>query len=267
GELYTGGDGLARCYLNRPALTAERFIPDRFSKESGGRLYRTGDFARYRADGEIEFVGRADSQVKVRGFRIEPGEVEAALRKHPGVSEAVVIAREEVGGGGRRLVAYAVCKDGAGQLTPAELREHLQRLLPEYMLPSAFVLLERLPLTPNGKVDRKALPAPEEVVREAEYVAPRTTTEEVLAGIWAEVLGVERVGVTDNFFDLGGHSLLATQVVSRVREAFGMEVSLRSVFGKPTVEEVALVIEEMLIAEIDRLSEDEAQEQSSQEAD
>jgi amino acid adenylation domain-containing protein len=267
GELYAGGDGLARCYLNQPALTAERFIPDPFSKESGGQLYRTGDLARYRSGGDIEFIGRADGQVKVRGYRIEPGEVEAALHKHPGVSEAVVVAREEVGSGGRRLVAYVVGKDGAGQLTPAELREHLQQRLPEYMIPSAFVLLEGLPLTSNGKVDRKALPAPEETVREAEYVAPRTTTEEVLAGIWAEVLGVERVGVTDNFFELGGHSLLATQLVSRVRETFSVEVSLRSVFGKPTIEEVALVIEEMLIAEIDQLSEDEARERTSRGAD
>ncbi len=269
GELYAGGDGLARCYSNRPELTAERFVPHPYSKEPGTRLYRTGDLARFLPGGEIEFIGRVDNQVKVRGFRIEPGEVEAALHGHPAVAEAVVVAREEAGGWGRRLVAYVVGKEGAGQLTPAELREHLGRRLPEYMIPSAFAFLTELPLTPSGKVDRRALPEPEAAgaALGTEYVAPRTTTEEVLAGIWSEVLSVERVGVTDNFFDLGGHSLLATQLLSRVREAFGVEVPLRSVFGKPTVEGMAVAVEGILIAEIDRLTEDEAQAQASQEAD
>ncbi|HWS88833.1 MAG TPA: amino acid adenylation domain-containing protein, partial [Pyrinomonadaceae bacterium] len=266
GELYTAGDGLARGYVNRPALTAERFVPDPFSPRPGGRLYRTGDSARYLEGGDIEFVGRVDNQVKVRGFRIELGEVEAALQEHPAVLEAVAVARAEAGGAGRRLVAYVVGKDGPGRPAAAELREHLQRRLPEYMIPSAFVPLEGLPLTPNGKVDRAALPAPAEAAgeRAAEYVAPRTTTEEVLVSIWSQVLEVERVGVTDNFFDLGGHSLLATQVLSQVREAFGVEVPLKSVFGKPTVEQMALVVEEILIAELDQLSDDEAQERAGQ---
>jgi amino acid adenylation domain-containing protein/FkbH-like protein len=239
GELYIGGDGVARGYLNRPELTEEKFIPDPFVKETGARLYRTGDMARYLADREIEYVGRVDEQVKLRGYRIEPGEIEATLCEHPGVRECAVILREEAGD--RRLVAYVVAGDEAHA---DELRRYAKAQLPDYMVPSAFVMLESLPLTTNGKLDRKALPAPEQGGAAADsYVAPRTPVEEVLAGVWAEVLRVERVGADDNFFDLGGHSLLATQLLSRIREAFAVEISLKSLFESPTVAGVAVCVE------------------------
>src|SRR6185295_10623740 len=218
--------------------------PDPFSVEAGARLYRTGDRARWRADGELEFLGRLDEQVKVRGFRIEPGEIEATLRRHAAVRECVVVAREDASGG-TRLVGYIV-----GEADPDALRAHLRRSLPEYMVPSAFVFLDALPLTPNGKLDRRALPAPEYAAAEERYVAPRTPVEEVLAGIWAEVLRLERVGANDHFFELGGHSLLATRVVSRIREVFGVEVPLRALFEGPTVAELAGRVEEMRQAEL-----------------
>ncbi|HEY7768547.1 amino acid adenylation domain-containing protein [Longimicrobium sp.] len=238
GELYIGGVQVARGYLDRPAMTAERFVPDPFSAEGGARLYRTGDRARWRADGAIEYLGRLDFQVKVRGFRIELGEIESVLRSHGSVADCVVVARAEAGE--TRLVAYV-----AGAVETDTLREHARRSLPEYMVPSAFVLLDALPLTPNGKLDRKALPAPELASAEDRYVPPRTPVEEVLAGIWAEVLRLERVGVTESFFELGGHSLLATRVVSRIREVFGVEVPLRALFEGPTVAELARRVEEM----------------------
>ncbi|HET7230087.1 MAG TPA: non-ribosomal peptide synthetase, partial [Longimicrobium sp.] len=228
GELYIGGAQVARGYLARPALTAERFVPDPFGAEPGARLYRTGDRARWRPGGELEYLGRADQQVKIRGFRVEPGEVEAALRGHAGVRDCVVAAREDVPGH-RRLVAYVV-----GATDTDELRAQLGAALPEHMVPSAIVALERLPLTPSGKVDRRALPAPG-LPAQDRYVAPRTRVEEVLADIWSQVLGVERVGVHDTFFDLGGHSLLATRIVSRVRATFGIELPLRAMFQSPTV--------------------------------
>src|SRR5262249_733028 len=233
GELLIGGDGLARCYLNDPDLTAEKFIPNPFSEAPGARLYKTGDLARYLADGNLEFLGRIDYQVKIRGFRIELGEIEVALSQHPAVREVAVMAHED-SPGDKRLVAYVVPQDGqADALT--DLRGFLKQSLPEYMVPSAFVTLERLPLTPNGKVDRKALPAPERTVfDEAAYVAPRTATEEILAGIWAEVLGLERVGINDNFFKQGGHSLLAVSVIERDRRA-GLHVDVRTLFVTPTL--------------------------------
>ncbi|HYR08117.1 MAG TPA: amino acid adenylation domain-containing protein, partial [Longimicrobium sp.] len=239
GELYAGGAGVARGYLNRPALTAERFVPDPFGKP-GARMYRTGDRARWRADGTVEYLGRLDAQVKVRGFRIELGEIETVLRRHEGVADCVVVAREDVPGD-RRLVAYVV-GDGMLDLDVDALRSHLRRSVPEYMVPAAFVVLRSLPLTPNGKVDRRALPAPELAGEEERYVAPRTPAEEVLAGIWAEVLRVERVGVEDDFFALGGHSLLATRVVSRVRQLFAVELPLRVLFEGPTVAELAKAV-------------------------
>ncbi|HEU4452036.1 MAG TPA: amino acid adenylation domain-containing protein, partial [Longimicrobium sp.] len=239
GELYIGGVGVARGYLDRPELTAERFVPDPFGGTPGARLYRTGDLARWLADGRMEFLGRNDFQVKIRGFRIEPGEVEAALASHAAVREALVVAREDRPGD-RRLVAYVV-----GGVETDALRAHLRQSLPDYMVPAAFVVLDRLPLTPNGKVDRKALPAPEYEAAEETYVAPRTPVEEVLAGIWAEVLRLERVGVEESFFDLGGHSLLATRVVSRIRAVFGVELPLRALFEGPTVAELARRVEEM----------------------
>jgi amino acid adenylation domain-containing protein len=230
GELYVGGAGVARGYLNRPELTAERFVEDPFAP---GRLYRTGDRVRWMADGTLEYLGRLDEQVKIRGFRIELGEIEVRLAEHPEVREAVVLAREDVPGD-RRLVAYVV-----GEVEADALRAHVRQGLPEYMVPSAFVVLDRLPLTANGKVDRKALPAPDLATAEDRYVAPRTPAEEVLAGIWAEVLRLERVGVEESFFDLGGHSLLATRVLSRVRELFGVDLPLRALFEGPTVAEMA----------------------------
>ena len=239
GELYLGGDGVARGYLGRAALTAERFVPDVFSAEPGARLYRTGDRVRWLAGGALEFVGRTDQQVKVRGFRIEPGEVEAALMAHGGVRDCVVVVREE--GGEKRLAAYVVPADGAAP-SAGELREHLRARLPEYMVPAAFVLLDALPLNANGKVDRRALPAPE-YAAEAEFAEPRTPTEELLAGIFAEVLGAERVGLHDGFFELGGHSLLATRVVSRIRQGLQVELPLRALFEHPTVGALAEEVE------------------------
>jgi acyl-coenzyme A synthetase/AMP-(fatty) acid ligase/acyl carrier protein len=239
GELYIGGDGVARGYLNRPELTAERFIADPFSAESGSRLYKTGDLARYLSDGNLEFLGRIDDQVKIRGFRIELGEIEAVLGQHAGVRDAVVLVREDEPGD-KRLVAYVVAAADAAAPVFSELRSFLSEKLPEYMVPSAYVVVDEIPLTPNGKVDRRALPAPDEARPELEgvYVAPRGELEEAVAGIWAEVLKVERVGIHDNFFELGGHSLLVTQVVSRLRKSLQVELPLRSLFETPTVAEL-----------------------------
>jgi acyl carrier protein len=247
GELYVGGAGVARGYLDQPKLTAERFVPDAFGGEPGARLYRTGDRARWRADGQLEFVGRVDSQVKVRGHRIEPGEIEAALIGLSGVREAAVIAREWGGLREKRLVAYLVWDDGPHP-SIGELRNQLRERLPEYMVPSAFVELDRLPLTPNGKIDRRALPAPETAGGMA-YEAARTPVEEVLCDIWSEVLGVERIGVHDNFFDLGGHSLLATVVAARIRERFGIEFQMRGLFESPSISTLAVLVEKNLIGQ------------------
>ncbi|HEY3480959.1 MAG TPA: amino acid adenylation domain-containing protein, partial [Streptomyces sp.] len=236
GELCIGGASVARGYFGRPELTAERFVPDPFTAEPGARLYRTGDLARRRPGGEIEYLGRLDHQVKVRGFRIELGEIEAALASHPGVRQAVILACGE--GGDRRLVAYLLGAAGA-----AELRDHLRARLPEPMVPSAFVTLETFPLTPNGKVDRRALArvAPE---AEAEIgAAPRTAIEELLAGIWAELLGLEEAGAATHFFAAGGHSLLATQAVARVQRVLGVELPVRALFEAPTVEAFAARVE------------------------
>ncbi|HEX8272438.1 MAG TPA: amino acid adenylation domain-containing protein [Longimicrobiaceae bacterium] len=242
GELYLAGAGVARGYHGRADLTAERFLPDPAAGAAGARMYRTGDRARWRQDGTLEFLGRTDQQVKVRGYRIEPGEVEAALRALPGVREAVVVAREDVAGE-RRLVGYVVLAAGAG-LDEAGLRDRLRESLPDYMVPSAFVALEALPLTPNGKLDRAALPAPEAVGAGArEYVAPRGPTEEALAEIWAEVLRRDRVGAHDDFFALGGHSLMATQVISRVRGRLDAELQLRDLFAASTLEAFARRVE------------------------
>ncbi|HEX2092021.1 MAG TPA: amino acid adenylation domain-containing protein, partial [Longimicrobiaceae bacterium] len=230
GELFVGGVQVARGYLGRAGLTAERFMADPFGGEPGERLYRTGDRVRWLADGTLEFLGRTDAQVKVRGFRVEPKEIEAWLEEHAGVREAVVVAREEASGD-RRLVAYWV---GSDEVRVEALRTYLLERVPEYMVPAAYVRLERLPLTPNGKVDRRGLPAPEgEAFARRGYEAPVGEVEEVVAQVWAEVLKVERVGRWDHFFELGGHSLLAVQVVSRLRQSLAVEVPLAEVFRLP----------------------------------
>ncbi|HYG24753.1 MAG TPA: amino acid adenylation domain-containing protein [Verrucomicrobiae bacterium] len=239
GELFIGGAGVARGYLNRPELTAQKFIANPFPDVPSEKLYRTGDLVRMREDGELEFVGRVDEQVKIRGYRIELGEIESALRSHPGLKEAVVVAREDAPGK-KRLVAYYIPREGAS-LHVNDVRHFLKDRLPSYMVPATFVPLEALPMTPGGKVDRKALPAPgdDRPELDSEYAAPRTPLEEVLAGIWAEVLRLKRVGIEDNFFDLGGHSLLATQVISRMRETLQVEVPLGDLFDMPTVASLA----------------------------
>ena len=263
GELYIGGEGLARDYFERDELTAEKFVADPFSAQPGARMYRTGDLARYKQDGNVEFLGRIDHQVKIRGFRIELGEIEAVLEQHAGVNQAVVVAREDTPGD-KRLVAYVVTET-ANILASAELRSHVGKQLPDYMIPTAFVQMAKLPLTPNGKVDRKALPAPNQSPDAgAVYIAPRTPLEEILAQIWKDVLRIEKVGVHDNFFSLGGHSLLATQVISRIRHVAGVEVPLRHIFEWPTIAELVVKIEEIktdesvVLPPINRASRDRA---------
>jgi hypothetical protein len=274
GELYIGGAGVARGYLNRPDLTAEKFIPDPFRSAPGARLYRTGDLARYLPDGSIECLGRIDHQVKIRGYRIECGEVESALRQYPAVREAVVVAQEESSvasiGPVRRLVAYVVA---AQNLVPSahELRAFLKHKLPEYMLPSAFVLLEAFPLMPNGKLDRAALPPPDQSRPDLKnLVPPRTAVENALAQIWKDVLELDEIGIHDNFFEIGGHSLLATLVLSQVRHVFQVELPMRTLFDRQTVCELANAITDLqgdavvaeitdALLEIESLSDEEAQ--------
>jgi amino acid adenylation domain-containing protein len=239
GEMYVGGAGLGRGYLGRAGLTAERFVPSPFG--DGRRLYRSGDLARWRADGELEYLGRADTQVKLRGFRIELGEIEAALLGQAEIRQAAVMARHD-GGGDKRLVAYVVPAAGA---TPDvnELRTRLKARLPDYMVPQAFVVLEQLPLTPNGKLDRRALPAPEASPAGHDYVAPRNEVEATLARIFAEVLGRQRVGINDNFFELGGDSIRATRAITRVQQEFHLSIPLRTLFESPRAAELADRIE------------------------
>jgi amino acid adenylation domain-containing protein len=237
GELCIGGTGVARGYVNRPDETATSFVPDPFANESGARLYRTGDRVRALRDGNIEFLGRFDDQVKIRGYRVEPGEVERVLATHPGVRQSTVVVRSE-GDNDHELVAYVVRSDDA---STEELQSFLRESVPAYMVPARFVRMDALPLTPSGKVDRRSLPDPGEVERAVEYVAPRTPLEEELARIWQELLGIERVGVYDDFFALGGHSLLATQAVIRIRNAVA-DIPLHSLFNAPTVASLAEAI-------------------------
>jgi acyl-coenzyme A synthetase/AMP-(fatty) acid ligase/acyl carrier protein len=239
GEIHIGGVGVARGYFQSPDLTARKYIPDPFSQQTGARLYRTGDLGRFLPTGDIELHGRVDRQVKVRGIRIEPAEIEAILKDHENVREAVVIVREDTPGN-QRLVAYVVLRQ-----PDDSLRAFVKARVPDYMVPATFVVLEKLPLTPNGKVDHAALPAPNDFDSRKEFVAPRTTTEETLAQIWKETLEVTRVGIHDNFFELGGHSLLATQVVSRVRKTLKVDLPLRAVFDSPTIAELATTVESM----------------------
>lgn len=259
GELYIGGDSLARGYLKRPELTAERFIMNPLAGQSSSRLYRTGDLVRYLPNGEIEFIGRNDDQVKVRGFRIELGEIEAVLTEHPGIGSAVVVARDN-GSGEKRLVAY-ITKE-APVLDVTELREHLKSKMPDYMVPSAFAVLEHFPLTSNGKVDRAALPDPDDtnLLRNAAAAKPMTEIEINVAGILASLLKVDKVAVDANFFDLGGHSLLGARFIARIGEIYGIKLPLRRVFESPTVAELAAEIENILVAEIEAMSEEEAQQ-------
>ncbi len=260
GELWVGGVGVARGYRGRADLTAERFVPDPWSAEPGARAYRTGDVVRWLSSGELEFLGRADDQVKIRGFRVELREVEAALLEHPRVAAAVVVPRER-GAGDRRLEAFVVPRGDAPE--PAGLRAFLRERLPDYMVPAVFATLEALPLTPSGKVDRRALPAagsnagPGVGLDEGKgFVAPRTTAEETVAAIWREVLGLARAGATDHFFELGGHSLLLPQVLHRLRAAFQVAVPLRLLFDEPTLEGLALAVEEIVLEEIERQMEE-----------
>jgi thioesterase domain-containing protein/acyl carrier protein len=244
GELYIGGPGLARGYLGRPELTAEKFVANPFSDEVGARLYKTGDLVRYLADGNLVYLGRIDHQVKLRGFRIELGEIESTLRRHAGVRESVVLLREDAPEQ-KRLTAYVV-PAGPSRPSARELRAFLRKVLPDYMVPSAFVLLDKLPLTPNGKVDRRALPAPEQDAlseeREDAYVAPRDELEERLAGIWKEALGVERVGIHDDFFELGGYSLAAVSVIAQIEKVVGRRLPVPIMFQVSTVAQLAEVL-------------------------
>ena len=260
GELYVGGIGVGRGYLNDTERTDVAFVPNPFASHAQARVYKTGDLVRYRPDGNIEFLGRTDHQIKLRGFRIELGEIESLLDHHPEVHEALVQAR--TGPHGQpQLVAYVVGSrgpEGVETQTPSpplhtfisELKSYLREKLPDYMVPTAFIMLDRLPLTPNGKIDTRALPEPDSPtgVTTAEFLPLQTPTEERLAAMWAEVLTQEQVGRTANFFELGGHSLLATQVIARVRETFGVEVSVRSLFESPTLCELARQVDARVLA-------------------
>jgi hypothetical protein len=239
GEIYIGGAGVARGYLNRPDLTAERFIASPYVE--GDRLYKTGDLARYLADGNIEYLGRNDFQVKIRGFRIELGEIESRLLEHSAVREAVVLAREDKPGD-RRLVAYYTVAAGA-EVSAKELKRHLTRTLANYMVPAAYVQLSALPLTPNGKLDRRGLRAPDgQAYATREYEAPQGEVEVAVAGIWSELLGVKQVGRHDNFFELGGHSLTAITLSVKIAHRLNLNLSVISVFRNPTVREMSQVI-------------------------
>jgi acyl-coenzyme A synthetase/AMP-(fatty) acid ligase/acyl carrier protein len=239
GEVYIAGARLARGYLGRPGLTCERFVANPFGRP-GTRMYRTGDLARWTADGLVDFVGRADDQVKIRGFRVEPAEVESALADHPGISEAVVVARRD-GLGDQRLVGYVV--GGPDAVDEAALREYAGKVLPDYMVPSAFVVLDSLPLTPNGKVDRRALPEPV-FTGSPDHRAPDTARQELLCSLFADALGVARVGVDDSFFDLGGQSLNGARLISLVNTALGAELSIEELFDLATVAELDRHLEE-----------------------
>ena len=244
GELYIGGEGLARGYLNQPALTKERFVADPFSGKLGARLYKTGDLVRFLESGCIEFIGRADQQVKIRGYRVELGEIEEVLKCHADVREAVAVAREDERGDKQLLAYVRAARSGDNFING--LRSELRRQLPVYMVPRDIIVLETFPLTPNGKIDRKALPRPiSSADPKSSYLAPRTETEETLARIWCEVLKLKKIGTHDNFFDLGGHSLRATQVASRVRNTLQVDVTVRVIFQQPTIADLANYVDQL----------------------
>ncbi len=258
GELYIGGAGLAVGYLNRPELTAEKFICHPFSSEPGARLYRTGDLARWLPDGQLAFLGRVDHQIKIRGYRIEPNEIVAALNRHPAVQNSYVLAREDTPGD-KRLVAYVVLAS-TETVSAGALRAALAAHLPDYMIPAVFVRLDALPLTPNGKVDRAALPQPgvANTLRDGALTAPSTPIEARIVEIVAKLVGLDQVGVDENFFELGAHSLLGAQVVVQVNEAFGVELSLRDLFAAPTARRLAAEVERLILATLEAMSEEEA---------
>jgi amino acid adenylation domain-containing protein len=259
GDLHIGGAGVARGYRNAPNLTAEKFIPDPFSDELNGRLYKTGDVARYLPNGEIAYLGRIDDQIKMMGYRIEPNEIVAVLDRHPSVKTSVVVARAD-GSSEKHLVAYVVF-DAKSQSSAAELRRFLGNELPEYMVPAVFVQLEALPLTANGKIDRRALPAPdyENTLHDQPFTAPSTPIEERLAVVLCALLELDQVSVHDNFFFLGGHSLLGTQLIAQIRCNFGVEVALRTLFDTPTIAELSSEIEQLILARVEGMNEDEVQ--------
>jgi len=264
GELYIGGASLSRGYLHRSDLTAERFIPHPYSEAPGSRLYRTGDLARFLPDGQIAFLGRVDTQIKIRGHRIEPDEIVVTLNSHPAIKASVVTATPSAeSSGDKSLLAYIVPESGA-QPGVTALQEHLRTRLPDYMIPVTFVKLEALPLTPNGKVDRRALPAPsvDNTLQEAVGVEPepRTIIEERVAEIVSTLLRLDRVGLDDNFFMLGGHSMLGAQVLARMADTFGVEIQLRTLFDGPTVRELSAEVERAIVAQLDAMSDEEAQQ-------
>jgi amino acid adenylation domain-containing protein len=257
GEIYVGGAGVARGYLDRPELTAEKFVRDPFSDDPGARLYRTGDLARSLANGEIAYLGRIDEQIKIMGHRIEPNEIVAVLERYPSIQASRVVASEDAGGE-KHLVAYVVV-DPESQPSAASIRGFLNTQLPKHMIPAVFVRLESLPLTQNGKVDRASLPGPnpENTLRDEDFIAPRTPVEERLAPMLSALLGMDQVSVNDNFFMLGGHSLLGTQLISQIRGAFGVELPLRTLFESPTIEQLSLEIRRLVLAQVEAMSEDE----------
>jgi len=259
GELYVGGLNLARGYRNRPDLTAAKFICDPFSEGQSARLYRTGDLARYLPNGDIAYLGRADEQIKILGYRIEPMEIEAAIDRHPAIASSAVVARGS-NCSEKRLTAYITMRNGTAP-SAAELREFLKTSLPDYMLPSIFARLDRLPLTANGKVDRAGLPEPtiENTLRDEDFIAPGTPIETRLAKILCSLLNLSEVSVNDNFFLLGGHSLLGTQLIAKIRSAFGVDMALRTLFDAPSIAELSSEIERLIFARVENMSEEEAQ--------
>jgi len=259
GELYVGGAGVARGYLNQPRLTEERFVPNPFNQADGGRMYRTGDLASFLPDGRIAFLGRLDDQVKIRGYRIELNEIARRLNEHPAIDESLITTREDEGGD-KNLVAYVVA-DKATLPSADELRDFVSRELPEYMVPAIFVAVDGLPVGTNGKIDRGALPEPSEenMIRAGNFAPPQSPTEERVAEILSRLLGVERVGVNDNFFLLGGNSLLGTQVIAQVRDTFDVELTLLTLFDHPTVAGIAREVEQLILTKLDGMSEEEVQ--------